>query len=55
MEYATINKVRITLNPMALVDPTAWLTAPVYYNVEIANTDKNSYNYGKVLGKTLNH
>ena len=49
---ATINKVRITLNPMALVDPTAWLTAPVYYNVEIANTDKKSYNYGKVLGMT---
>ena len=51
---ATINKVRITLNPMALVDPTAWLTAPVYYNVEISNTNKKSAYFGKVLGLSEN-
>ena len=48
---ASINPVKIILNKLNVVDPTAWLNQPVYYKVQVKNTDKKySSIYGKVLG-----
>ena len=48
---ASINPVKIILNKLNVVDPTAWLNQPIYYKVQVKNTDKKySSIYGKVLG-----
>ena len=50
-EVTTLLPVKIEINKKQnVVDPTAWLTKVAYYTVEVVNKNKDSYNYGKVLG-----